>query len=64
MDEIVGELKKRQTNRGDTGNIQRIEENSKRIARVEEKIDAILAHLKVNVETMERGPETVEVTKQ
>ena len=52
------ELKKRQTARGDAGNIRKIEENSKRLAVIESKIDALMAHLNVTTQHMERGTES------
>lgn len=54
VDEIVEQLKARQTARGDAGNIRRVEENQMRLEMVERKIDALLEHLHIEVQDMNR----------
>lgn len=54
VEEIVAELKRRQTKRGDAGNIARLEANSKRIALLESKLDALLDKLNIDPQVMSR----------
>lgn len=48
------ELRARQTARGAAGNILRIENQAKTLTLVEEKVDALLTHFNVDVQSMER----------
>ena len=57
VDNIVHELRMRMKGRGDTGNIQRAEEQLKQLKYLDAKVDLILEHLKITPppkEEMER----------
>ena len=47
VDEIVAELKARQSGRGDTGQIKRAEQTLQRLDELESKLDKIMDHLKI-----------------
>ena len=47
MDEIVAELKARQRGRGDTGQIERQEATMEAIQEINDKLDRIMVHLKM-----------------
>lgn len=54
VDEIVTELKSRQTARGAAGNLLRIEKQTKDLIRVEKKLDALLEHFSIDPQDMKR----------
>ena len=49
INEIIATLKARQRSRGDQAQIQRAEEATVRLSRLEAKMDAIIAHLGIHV---------------
>ena len=53
VEEVVEDMKKRQQGRGDQGQIQRQEAMMEEIDAINNKLDAIMEHLKM--EKMERG---------
>lgn len=49
VDEVVGLLRERQRVRGDTAQIKKAEENANKIDDLSRKVDALIAHFKVDV---------------
>lgn len=54
MEEVVAELKARQTGRGAAGNILRIEKQTEKLINVEKKLDALLEHFNLEPQSMSR----------